>query len=129
MRRRVSNPLDGACWLVRGSAPLAVLYTTFITSTGISNRILCAEEFIYDWVARLKTLGADDIVDRTGAPMEYLYIASTVLAMAGGTFCFAALQWPRLCTIARRCGRSDRKYAERRDLACRNRVPEFVDCR
>ena len=66
--------------------------------------------------------------DPTGAPMEYLYIAGTVLAMAGGTLSFAALQWPRLFAIARRYDRSDlRKCAERRDLACRNRAPEFVD--
>jgi hypothetical protein len=34
--------------------------------------------------------------------MEYLYIVGTVFAMASGTFCFAALQWPRLFTTARR---------------------------
>jgi hypothetical protein len=32
--------------------------------------------------------------------MEYLSIVGTVLAIVGGTFCFAALQWPRLFTTA-----------------------------
>jgi hypothetical protein len=32
--------------------------------------------------------------------MEYLCIVGAVLAIVGGTFCFAALQWPRLFTAA-----------------------------
>jgi hypothetical protein len=28
--------------------------------------------------------------------MVFLYIVGTVAAIVGGTFCFAALQWPRL---------------------------------
>jgi hypothetical protein len=33
--------------------------------------------------------------------MEYLYIAAMVLAIVGGTFCFAALQWRALTHLHR----------------------------
>jgi hypothetical protein len=32
--------------------------------------------------------------------MEYLYILGSVVAIVAGTFCFAALQWPKLFTNA-----------------------------
>jgi hypothetical protein len=34
------------------------------------------------------------------SPMEYIYILGTVGAIVGATFCFAALEWPRLFTAA-----------------------------
>ena len=37
--------------------------------------------------------------------MEYLCIVGTVLVIVGGTFCFAALQWPRLFTTVPRAAR------------------------
>jgi hypothetical protein len=109
-----------------GASRPSDLYTAFMTSTGISHRFHMRRGVHLRLGSTAQ--GRGDVVDPTGAPMEYLYIAGTVLAMAGGTFSFAALQWPRLFAIARRYDRSDlRKCAERRDLACRNRALEFVD--
>jgi hypothetical protein len=35
--------------------------------------------------------------------MEYVYVVGWVLGVVGGTFCFAALQWPGLFTFTAVC--------------------------
>ena len=62
--------------------------------------------------------------------MEYLGIAGTVFAMAGGTSQLrGSTMAPAIHERSAVRPNELRDYAERRDLACRNRASEFVDYR